>query len=174
MGAGSGRTARVERGGGGSRPPPRDRARLALAAAQAFAEATSDRERLPAVIARTVAGAARACCTLFLLADDGQSLRPAALGSDDPLRAAATARLAGGPLALAHEAALRRVVDSGESLRVPRLDGITLASLDSTAYIGLHPPLGVHSLLVVALRRRARTLGVLQPGPRAQRAAALR
>ena len=67
------------------------------------------------------------------------------------------------PLNPADNPAVRRVLDSGEALLVPRIEA-EQAPLDATRQEEVKRRIGVHSYLMVALRAQGRSIGVLALG----------
>jgi signal transduction histidine kinase/ActR/RegA family two-component response regulator len=142
------------------------RFRALSSALRAFAEATTDYQRLLEVVARTLADAVKDGCVVRLLTD-GDMLMPAAIELPfeayvrDPdaiarLRAHITARRT-----LAEHADARRVIETGEPLLVPKLDLERLRAGATPEVVRAYETIGVHSLLFVALRVQGESLGLL-------------
>lgn len=68
---------------------------------------------------------------------------------------------AAAPLQLAEHPVLRRIVDTGEALLVPRLDLAVYASMMSPEYVEHYKTVGAHSVLFVAVRTERRSIGLL-------------
>ena len=131
-------------------------------AMQAFAEATTDPQRLLDTVARRVAGVVKDYCLVQLLSDDGKTLLPAALFDPDPdaLRQVRDAFLE--PFLLETHPVSRRVLETGEPLFAPKLDLEQLRPPRTTArYFDFMQRIGLHSMLIVPLRVRDQSIGQL-------------
>jgi PAS domain S-box-containing protein len=138
----------------------RHQARLAVLseAMRAFAEATEDPARVIDTVARRVAEVIRDYCVVLLASDDGLRVEPAAVFDPDPDTCHRLREALSEPLVLERHALVREVLRGGASFFAPRLD---LSLLPQSAQIGrLMRDMGVHSLLLVALRAQIRTSGV--------------
>ncbi len=128
---------------------------------RAFAEATTDYERLLGVIARTAADVVKDGCVVRLLSEG--RLTPVAF--DLPLekyvrdgKAAARVRaFLAAPQYVAAYAWGQRLIETGEAFLAPRLD----LSLLTPEVAEVYETIGVHSLLVTTLRVRGETIGTL-------------
>jgi len=133
---------------------------------RAFAEATSDYERLFQVVAQKLAEAVKDGCVLRLLGDGGW-LNPVAIHMplerripDDATRARIVAHI-GVPHNLTEHASGRRVIETGEPLLVPKLDLEQLRGSASAEVFDAYSTIGIHSLLLVAMRVRGASIGLL-------------
>ncbi len=139
-----------------------ERLRVLSGALRAFAEATTDYERLLNVVARTVAEAVADGCIVRLLSDDGW-LSPVAFHLPLESRvldvdAAARVRAAiARPQRVADYAWGERMIETGEAFLAPRLDKTALTPEIAEVY----ETIGIHSLLVAVLRVRGESLGTL-------------
>ena len=126
---------------------------------RAFAEVTLDEQRLVKVIARSAAEVIGDHATILLCSSDGLGLVPAAIHTADPVMLERTRMLFHEPLVLATHHAARRVLETGESVRVVLGD---LASYETTPrYAAFVREVGMHGLLLVALRVLGRPIGLL-------------
>ena len=127
-----------------------------------FTEATTDSQRLLDTVARRVAEVVKDTCIVTLLSDDGLTLTPVAAYDPDPeaLRQVRDAYLE--PFLLETHPVTRRVLETGEPFFAPKLDLEQLRPPRTTArYFDLMQGLGMHSLLIVALRVHNRSIGQL-------------
>jgi GAF domain-containing protein len=133
---------------------------------RAFAEATSEYERLFQVVAQKLAEVVKDGCVLRLLEDDGW-LAPVAihLPLDQRIPSdAERARIREHVATRRHireQAAARQVMETGEPLLVPKLDLAQLRASASPEVADAFETIGVHSLLFVALRVRGVSIGLL-------------
>ena len=137
----------------------RQQARLGILseAMRAFAEATEDPSRVIDTVARRVAEVIRDYCVVLLASDDGLRVEPAAAFDPDPDTCRRLREALSEPLLLERHALVREVFESGVPFLAPTLD---LSRLPQSAQIGqLMRDIGIHSLLVVALRAQARATG---------------
>jgi PAS domain S-box-containing protein len=141
-----------------------ERLRVLSEAMRAFADATGDPQRLLDAVAQRVAEVVKDFCLVLLVSADGRALTPAAAFDPDPdalreLRDAFSA-----PVLLEEHPVARRVHESGEPFFAPKLDpgrshpGTPPRTLDFMRRIGMH------SLLIVALRVHDRSIGQLVLG----------
>ena len=92
-------------------------------AAQSFAEATPDYERLLDSVARILTERLRDTCGVFLLSDNGDALRTVSMHADPPSAVDKLRQMfATEPILLTGHPSLRRTVETGEATLVPRLD----------------------------------------------------
>jgi PAS domain S-box-containing protein len=127
-----------------------------------FTEATTDSQRLLDTVARRVAEVVKDTCIVTLLSDDGLTLTPVAAYDPDPeaLRQVRDAYLE--PFLLETHPVTRRVLETGEPFFAPKLDLEQWRPPRTTArYFDLMQGLGMHSLLIVALRVHDRSVGQL-------------
>jgi PAS domain S-box-containing protein len=139
-----------------------ERLRVLSEATRAFAEATTDSQRLLDTVARRVAEVVKDYCIVLLLSEDGRTLTPAAVFDPDPeaLRQVNDALLE--PFLLETHPLTRRVLESGEPFFAPRLDLEQLRPPRTTArYFDFVQRIGMHSLLVVPLRVHDGPIGQL-------------
>jgi PAS domain S-box-containing protein len=143
-----------------------DRLHVLSGALRAFAEATTDYERLLNVVARTVADVVADACIVRLLSDGGW-LTPVAVHL--PLEAhvadadaAAEARaFMTAPRNVAEYAWGRHLIDTGEAFLLPHLDTARFRTLVTSEVARVYEIIGIHSMLVVVLRSRGRSIGTL-------------
>jgi two-component system, cell cycle sensor histidine kinase and response regulator CckA len=142
-----------------------ERLRVISEAAQAFAEATTDYERLLDSVARLLSEIVKDSCAVFLLAEDGACLRAVSLCANEPDALEQIRRMfVGAPLELATQPALRQILATGNALLVPRLDQTSPRHDTTEEQVAAQRKLGLHSFLVVALRAHGRSIGVLSLG----------
>jgi PAS domain S-box-containing protein len=135
-------------------------------ALRAFAEATTQYERLLEVVAHTVAGAVADACIVRLLTDGGW-LAPVA--HHLPLESHVTdaeARARVNAFMLTRRnvdeyAWGQHLVNTGEPFLLPRLEASTFRASVRADVADIYATMGIHSLLVVALRLRGETIGTL-------------
>jgi signal transduction histidine kinase len=143
-----------------------DRLHVLSGALRAFAEATTDYERLLDVVARTLADVVKDGCVVRLLSDGGWLSAAAvhfpveAYVRDEDAIARVRAHVAA-PHNVAEQATGRRVIETGESLLVPRLDLDQLRSAATPEIVRVYETIGIHSLLLVAMRVRGESIGLL-------------
>jgi two-component system cell cycle sensor histidine kinase/response regulator CckA len=142
-----------------------DQLRVVSEAARTFAEATTDYERLLDSVARNLSDVIKDSCCVFLLSDDGSSMRAASLHANDPAALEQIRKMfLGRPLRLVEQPALKHILDTGEALLVPQLDPVAPRSDTTQEQVSWQRRLGLHSFLVVALRAHGRPIGVLSMG----------
>jgi two-component system, cell cycle sensor histidine kinase and response regulator CckA len=143
----------------------REHLRVVSEAAKAFAEATTDYERLLDSVARILSERVQDACAVFLAGDDaGSPLRSVSLHASDPqvlVRMQEMFEL--DPLAPARNPTLRAVLESGDALLVPHIEQGP-APAQTLSQGEAQRRLGLHSYLVVALRAHERSIGVLALG----------
>src|SRR5262245_1220015 len=104
-----------------------ERLRTLWETSKAFAEATTDYERLLDAVARGLADVVKDGCVVRLLSDDGW-LRPVGIHLPleerirDPATLADVQEHIAAPHHLSEHDSARRVIESGEPLLIPRLD----------------------------------------------------
>lgn len=132
-----------------------------LDATRAFAGAATDSQHLLQTLARRVAESIKDCCVVLLLSDDGLSLIPVATFDPDPetLHQLNDALLE--PLALEAHPVTRAVIESGESLFLPRLDLARFRARTTPRSYDFMQRIGMHSLMLVPLRIHDRSIGQL-------------
>src|SRR5579859_6919153 len=135
-----------------------ERLHVLSGALRAFAEATTDYERLLDVVARTVSEVVADGCIVRLLSRDGL-LSPAAFylpveASVRDVEAAARVRaFVSSPQRVADYAWGPHMIETGEAYLAPRIDVAALTPEVARAY----ETIGIHSLLVTTLRVRGET-----------------
>jgi PAS domain S-box-containing protein len=143
-----------------------DRLHVLSGALRAFAEATTDYERLLTVVAHTVSDAVADGCIVRLLSDGGW-LTPVAFHF--PLEAyvadahaAAEARaFMTAPRNVAEYAWGQRLIETGEPFMLPRLDIAEFRTVVTPEVAKVYETIGIHSMLVVVLRLRGVSIGTL-------------
>jgi PAS domain S-box-containing protein len=153
-------------GGPGRDPRVDDRLHVLSGALRAFAEATTDYERLLSVVARTVSDVVADGCIVRLLTDGGW-LTPVAFHF--PLdayvadaNAAADARtFMTAPRNVAEYAWGQRLIETGEAFMLPRLDIAQFRAVVTPEVAKVYETIGIHSMLVVVLRLRGESIGTL-------------
>jgi PAS domain S-box-containing protein len=143
--------------------PEDDRRLHALAETmRAFAEATTEYDRLPGVVAERLSRLIGDGCLVSLLSADGQQLRPEAVHFRDGAHEGIASRLAAaGPVRADGPTMGARVVRTGQGVLMPRVDLAALAGDLTPAYATEVRALGVRSLLALPLEIRGRVLGVV-------------
>jgi PAS domain S-box-containing protein len=145
-------------------PEPEDDRRLhALSETmRAFAEATTDPDRLPGVVAERLATLIGDGCLVSLLSDDGIELRPAAIHFREAgVEEAARRIVAAGSIRADGNTMGARVVRTREVVLLPRVDLEQLAGDVAPAYAPELANLGLSSLLALPLEVHGRVLGLL-------------
>src|SRR5688572_3912817 len=121
----------------------RDHLRVVSEAAKAFAEATTDYERLLDTVARILSERVRDACAVFLETDAGGPLRTVALHATDPSALAQLREMfARAPPDPSRNPRLRQVLETGAALFVPRLDptpeSASAGQVEARERVGLH------------------------------------
>ena len=140
-----------------------DRLRQALtavsSAAAELAETTSDYDRLVGTIARCGARILASTCAISMLAEDEQTLTPVAIYDEDPaISARAQTTLVTRPLG---EAVSSTLSAPRGTLFLPALDLEAVRPKLSEIGYGLMKDVGVHGMIVVLLRVRGETQGLV-------------
>jgi GAF domain-containing protein len=145
---------------------PEDPFRILSGALHDFAEATADYERLLDVVARRLAELVKDGCVVRLLSDGGWLL-PVAIHMpveeyvrDEAVLAELHAHM-GARHNVAEQGAAARVIGTGEAVLVPRLDLSHLRSTSTPEIVQVYGTIGIHSLLLVAVRVRGESIGLL-------------
>ena len=140
-----------------------ERLRVLSEATQAFADATTDTQRLLDTVARRISEVVKDYCVVRLLSDDGTALVPAAAFDSDPdaLRQMREV-LAAEPFPLEAHHVARRIVETGEPFLAARLDLELLRPPRTTPrFFAFMQRMKIHSILVVSLRAHDRCIGQL-------------
>ena len=146
-------------------PRFQDQLRVFSDAARTFAEATTDYERLLDSIARNLSDVIKDSCCVFLVSDDGESMRAASLHANEPAAEEQIRQMfLGAPMKIVDQPALRQILETGEALLVPELDPVAPRTDTTPEQVSWQRALGLHSFLVVALRAHGRAIGVLTLG----------
>jgi GAF domain-containing protein len=141
------------------------RLRLLSGALREFAEATTDYARLVDVVALTLADVVRDGCVVRLLDPDGW-LQPVALHlpvdhiADTDLRERVRAHIAS-PHHLREHATGRSVIETGDAQLIPSIDMEALRASATPEIAAVFEAIGIRSLLMVALRARGESIGLL-------------
>jgi two-component system, cell cycle sensor histidine kinase and response regulator CckA len=136
-----------------------DRVRVISDVTRRFAELTTDYQRLLDSVAQSLAESLHDSCSVLLLTPDGESMATSSVHAIDPdalamLRDSFANRL----LSLAQQPLLRRLMDTGQGLLIPRLSEQPNPSAEQQYW---QKRLGLHSTLVVPIRVQGRSIGVL-------------
>ena len=140
--------------------------RTVSGALRGFAEATTDYEALLDMVAATLACVVKDGCVVRLL-DEGGWLSPVATylpfetKVHDPDAIARLRAHISGARNLNEHAAGRQVLETGEALLVPKLDLEQLRNGAAPQVVDAYETIGIHSLLLVALRVRGESFGLL-------------
>lgn len=139
-----------------------ERLRVLTTAMRLFAEATTDIDRLLALVARHVAEVLGDSCVLLELTPDGTQLVARAAHAVDPsAMALVDALIAAEPFLLETHPAARAVIETRSALLLPVVDAKTFAQRTTSAYLAFQRDLGIHSLLAVPLHAHGSPLGLL-------------
>jgi GAF domain-containing protein len=142
--------------------PADERLRIISETTRSFAEVATDPQRLFDTVARRVAETIGGYCVILLVSDDGLELIPAAIFDPDPVALALAREALAEPLILAAQPIARGVLETGQPLVAPVLDIEELRPPRTTPrYYEFVRDIGLHSMLIVALRVQGRSLGVL-------------
>lgn len=143
-----------------------DHLRVMTTALREFAEATSDYERLLDLVAQTLSRVVKDGCVVRLLSDGGW-LSPVAIHFPFETQvqdADAIAKLRAHitmPHNISEQAMARHVIESGEAVLAPQLDLEKLRATATPAIVHAYETIGIHSFLLVALRVRGESIGLL-------------
>ncbi|MEJ7597583.1 MAG: PAS domain S-box protein [Kofleriaceae bacterium] len=141
---------------------PDARLRLVSETTRAFAEATTDLGRLLETIADRVATTIGDSCAILMLSEDNARLIPVALADPDPVVLELSRSVLMEPVTLASHPVVQAVVATGEPYLRPVLDLEEIRPPRTTArYYAFVQRIGLHSMLIVGLRVRGETIGVL-------------
>lgn len=139
-----------------------ERLHVLAGALRAFAEATTDYERLLNVVAQTVARVVADGCIVRLLSDDAW-LSPVAFYLPlearvlDAVAAARVRAFMTAPQKITDYAWGRHLIETGEAFLAPRVEMTAVTSEVADVY----ETIGIHSLLVTTLRVHGETIGTL-------------
>jgi PAS domain S-box-containing protein len=139
-----------------------ERLRVLSDATRAFAEATTDSQRLLDLVARRVAEVVKDYCVVLLLSDDGTILIPASMFDPDPEALRRMRDVLTEPILLEKHPLARRVIESGTPFLAARLVREDFRPPRTTPrYFEFIETEGIHSLLMVAMRAHDRSIGQL-------------
>lgn len=139
-----------------------DRLRVLSDATRAFAEATTDYQRLLDVITRRLVDVIGDSCNIYILSDDRTQLNAAAMcGHDETSTRLMREALARTPLMLAEQPGAKHIIESGEAVMIPKFDPEQVRATSSSALVDYEKKLGIHSVLVVPLRLHKKSIGML-------------
>jgi signal transduction histidine kinase/ActR/RegA family two-component response regulator len=133
---------------------------------RAFAEVTADYDRLFDVVAEKLADVVRDGCVVRLLSEDGW-LSPVAIHMPIERRIVDANELQrlrahmASPRHITEQASAQRVLETGEPLLVPELDLSQMRGSTAPAVVAAYEAMGIHSLLMVAMRVHGRSIGLL-------------
>ncbi len=131
-------------------------------AALAFAEATTEPQRLVDTVARRVAEALKDFCVVLLLSADGKAMIPAAVFDPEPAAVLQINDALFEAFLLDAHPVTRRILESGEPFFAPTLNLEDLRPPRTTPrHFELMQRIGLHSLLIVPLRVDDRSIGQL-------------
>jgi two-component system cell cycle sensor histidine kinase/response regulator CckA len=153
-------SSQLARHGGAAIQRSQDRLRVLSECTRSFAEATTEPERLLQTIVHRVVHLIADSCAVFLLSDNGEELLPATVYACDlDVQRLSETVLAKYPIRIAEQAAARHLLETGEPLLVPHFDPMN--SRRSPEYAAFEKQIGVHSMLLVPLRLRGQSIGML-------------
>lgn len=136
-----------------------ERLRVLSGALREFAEAVADYEKLIDVVAKTLANVVKDGCVVRLLGD-GRWMRPVAIHMPTPHFDRVRDHIAA-PHHLSEQLAAKQVIDTGEALLVPRVDLAAMRKTATPEIVDVYETIGIHSLLLVAMRVRGESIGIL-------------
>jgi signal transduction histidine kinase len=126
----------------------------------AFAEATIEYEQLLDVISQKLAEVVGDLCSVLLASDDNRTLSVVATYDIDPdVLALARTTFTAEPLAIMP--LQQKVLDTGEPLLVAHMTRERLQSVTTATRAPFADQIGMHSVLLVAMRARGSPIGVL-------------
>jgi PAS domain S-box-containing protein len=138
-----------------------DRLLILADAAREFSAATADHERLLDTIARRLCEVVGDYCLVLLASPDDRELLVAALHAPDASAEQRMRKIFIERMLLAEHPLPRHVHDTGEPLLVARIDLEQLRPNTSAIHFEFAQAIGMHSLLIVALRAHGRSIGQL-------------
>ena len=142
-----------------------ERLRVLSEVMHAFAEATTDYERLLQAVAQRVGDLLRNTCTVQLLSADGTHLLPAAIHATDPaVLDRVRSLLATNPIRVSEHGLYRQVIETGEPILVPKIDIAEHKRQTSAAHGEITTSLHMHTGLIVGLRAQGQAIGALSFG----------
>jgi GAF domain-containing protein len=136
-----------------------DRLRILSGALRSFAEATSDYVKLVDVVAETLANVIHDGCVVRLLGDGGW-MNPVAVHMPTPHFERVRAHICA-PHNLDEQDSARQVMSTGDALLVPHFDLASMRGKASPEILEVYETIGIHSLLLVAMRVRGESIGML-------------
>jgi two-component system cell cycle sensor histidine kinase/response regulator CckA len=143
----------------------REHLRVVSEAAQTFAEATTDYERLLDSVARILSERIGDTCSVFLLSEDQQALRTVSMHATEPGAVDKIRQLfASEPILLADHPVIARTVQSGQPLLVPKMSFEPPTGNKAEERAAAQKDVGLHSFLLVPLRAHERSIGLLGLG----------
>jgi PAS domain S-box-containing protein len=146
----------------GEEMPPDDRLHVLSDAMRAFAEATTDYERLLATVAERTSAIIGDGTFVAVLSEDRSVLTPVAACFHDPAAQEIANRfITGGPIRIEGPSVGARAVRTRTAQRFPEVDIEALARDVAPHHEALVRALGIRSLLAVPLELRDRVLGFL-------------
>ncbi|HEX3775338.1 MAG TPA: GAF domain-containing protein, partial [Polyangiaceae bacterium] len=129
---------------------------------RAFAEATTDYERLLETVAERMAKLVGDGCVLVLMSENEQTMRTGAVYFEDPAKMEIAKRLtAVGPVAIEDSPLVARLMHSREGVLIPEVDRAALDAMLSAKNAQLVQELGLRSLLALPLEIHGRLLGLI-------------
>jgi PAS domain S-box-containing protein len=143
-----------------------DRLHVLSGALRAFAEATTDYQRLLDVVARKVTDVVADGCIVRLLSNDGW-LSPVAFHLpiegcvSDAGEAARVRAFMSAPQRVADYAWGPHLMETGEAFILPRVDMAHFRTVVTPEVAEVYETIGIHSMLVVVLRLRGESIGTL-------------
>jgi signal transduction histidine kinase/ActR/RegA family two-component response regulator len=142
------------------------RLRVISSSMRAFAEATTDYERLLDIVARRLAEVLKDGCVVRML-DEAGWLVPVAIHLPlearitDPAVLASVRSHVARPQRIEAQKTAQSVLETGEALVIPRLDIAALRATTEPEIVHAYETIGIHSALLVALRARGESIGLL-------------
>jgi PAS domain S-box-containing protein len=138
------------------------RLRVVSETTRAFLEATTDLQRLLETVVSRVAEVIGDHCSILLPADDGRTLTSAALADRDPEVLSLARQMIVEPIVVAQHPIMGGVFATGEPFLQPVVDLEQLRPPRTVPkYFEFVQRVGMHSVLIVALRVQGESLGVL-------------
>ncbi len=135
------------------------RLRILTDVAHELAEATQDLGRLLDTVARRLAEVMRDQCVVRLVSDDGRALLPVAVHGADEDAASLLRGVLSEPVQLDLHPVARRVHETGEPFVVAKFDVAHVQPGTTPRYYEWARRVGVHSVMMLALRHRGASLG---------------